>query len=191
MILGATQLRTRMCGRSSLAAGLVLLVQSPVEPSWTSLPPGFLLGLDDGLANPAVKSMGDLLAVLCERMQLAFRLRANATRRIDTKTQADGKRRHGKRVPVRGEEGRLAWLLRQGAANGFELQRTENGQYDIVTREEPRSIGVRQGKRITFSGVRYDGTLTITDALRFRGAVEAGIGPGKAYGFGLLSLKRL
>jgi hypothetical protein len=44
---------------------------------------------------------------------------------------------------VRGEEGRLAWLLRQGAANGFELQRTENGQYDVVTREEPRSMPIR------------------------------------------------
>ena len=37
-------------------------------------------------------------------------------------------------------------------------------------------------------GVRFDGTLQVTDARALARAVRDGIGPAKAFGFGLLSL---
>ena len=37
----------------------------------------------------------------------------------------------------------------------------------------------------------YQGTLQITDAAAFRRAMQGGIGSGRAYGFGMLMVKRL
>ena len=45
--------------------------------------------------------------------------------------------------------------------------------------------------RVTVEGVRFDGVLRVTDAGLFRAAVEAGVGPGRAYGFGLLSFRAI
>jgi CRISPR system Cascade subunit CasE len=39
--------------------------------------------------------------------------------------------------------------------------------------------------------VRFDGVLRVTDAARLVEAVRSGIGPAKAFGFGLLSLRRM
>ena len=43
---------------------------------------------------------------------------------------------------------------------------------------------------VAHAGVRFDGELTVTDPGELRDAVAAGIGPAKAFGFGLLSLAR-
>jgi len=48
--------------------------------------------------------------------------------------------------------------------------------------------GKGQGKRLR--SARYDGTLTVTDPDAFRQTLICGIGPAKAFGFGLLSLAR-
>ena len=41
---------------------------------------------------------------------------------------------------------------------------------------------------MTHLAVRFDGLLRVTDAGDFRETLICGIGPGKAYGFGLLSI---
>lgn len=41
---------------------------------------------------------------------------------------------------------------------------------------------------ISIYSVRFDGVLTVTDPDTFRQTVAAGIGPAKAFGFGLLSV---
>jgi CRISPR system Cascade subunit CasE len=52
--------------------------------------------------------------------------------------------------------------------------------------------GAESGSRgdavVTFASVRFEGVLEVRDADRFREALANGIGPGKAYGFGLLSI---
>ncbi len=40
----------------------------------------------------------------------------------------------------------------------------------------------------TFQGVLFEGSLQVVDAEAFRKALAHGIGPGKAFGFGLLSV---
>ena len=50
------------------------------------------------------------------------------------------------------------------------------------------SPAVRQ--RLTFGDVLFEGRLRVTDAALFRQTLEHGIGSGKAYGFGLLSVAR-
>ena len=52
---------------------------------------------------------------------------------------------------------------------------------------DPVRRGRRDGTAITFEGVRFDGLLRIVDDAAFRAGVIHGIGPDKAFGFGLLS----
>ena len=48
----------------------------------------------------------------------------------------------------------------------------------------------RTNREPTKSGVTYEGLLTVTDAAKFREALTSGIGRGKAYGLGLLTVVR-
>ena len=51
------------------------------------------------------------------------------------------------------------------------------------------SSGVRpMTGRMTFGDVVFEGRLVVTDVERFRQALADGIGSGKAFGFGLLSV---
>ncbi len=42
--------------------------------------------------------------------------------------------------------------------------------------------------RLTFASVLFDGDLVVLDKMLFLEALSGGIGTGKAYGFGLLSI---
>lgn len=99
----------------------------------------------------------------------------------------------GKRVEIRGEEERIAWLQRQGARCGFALT-----QVSLVDRPLPASradpggtvTGARRasGDPLTFGTALFEGELEVTDAAALLAAWRTGIGPGKAFGCGLLSL---
>ena len=168
---------------------LQLLVQSRVEPSWR-LPPGYLTPSADG-GNPATKQIDERYARLAPTTRLAFRVRANATKRIDRRRADDPLA--GKRVDLYKEVDQLEWLRRRTDRDGFRLVavRTSSGsQKEHGARPgENAAPGAAQSRsKLTFGGVLFDGELVITDAALFRRALEQGIGPGKAYGFGLLSV---
>lgn len=176
----------------------VLLVQSTIKPDWSHLSENFLAA--DAEENPAVKSIGESYALIETRMNLLFRVRANPTKRIG-KSDAEAKPRFkesekGKirrRVELRADEDRIAWLKRKGESSGFRLA-------DVSVREIENAVAVGQGKinfsksrnspELTFGSVVFDGILQVTDAERFRETLVKGIGSGKAYGFGLLSVAR-
>jgi len=49
--------------------------------------------------------------------------------------------------------------------------------------------GNNGGQRLTFGALLFEGHLRVIDGEKFLGlSLAKGIGPGKAYGFGLLSL---
>lgn len=168
---------------------IVVLAQSSVQPVWERLPDGYV----QEVCEP--KEIDEALAGVRAGMRLRFRLRANPTRKIDTKSGPNGERRNGKRVDLRTEEDQLAWLARKGEAAGFRLMSaTVRGEAegvgvpDVRTTAAARETGRRQGARLTFGAVQFDGALEVTDAEALRAAVAVGVGSGKAYGFGLLSL---
>lgn len=180
---------------------LLLLVQSSAPPDWTSLPPGYLLaptGFDDEAPNPSIKVLDDALAALRPGQPLRFRLRANPTRKVDTKTGPDGKRRNGRRVGLKTAEERLAWLRRKGEQHGFRVIEAEFSNGERAAAVQDLSEGRATGQRlapdgvgrapVTFSSTVYEGVLQITDLAAFGAAVLGGIGSGKAFGFGLLSI---
>ena len=135
--------------------------------------------------NPAVRSLEAQRAALRPGGRFAFRLRANTTKKVDTMTGSDGVRRHGRRVPVRGDEERLRWFARHAEAAGFVVE----GRDIRIT--EIAASGGRGGKSVTVGGALFEGILVVDNVDRFVRALESGIGPAKAYGFGLLSIARV
>ena len=167
-----------------------LLVQSAAAPDWSRLPAGYLVPQ----GGAAVKEIDAAVAAIRNGMHLRYRLVANPARKIDTKSAPDGARRNGRRVPVRGDDAVVAWLVRHAERAGFELAADDAGTGPaVVVRPLGDVVGgsARPGlgrPRVTVRGFLLDGQLTVTDAERLRRAIAEGIGPAKAYGFGLLSV---
>jgi CRISPR system Cascade subunit CasE len=91
----------------------------------------------------------------------------------------------GKRVPVTGDESSLRnWLERRAVRAGFNLKEVTLIHRGFVYVNRTREAA--GGKRLR--SARYEGTLEITDPEKFRAALSCGIGPAKAFGFGLLSI---
>jgi CRISPR system Cascade subunit CasE len=95
-------------------------------------------------------------------------------------------------VDIRIEAELLGWLTRKGDANGFRpvAVRAYPDVPDVRTGREGTLKGRKPGMNLTFGSVVFDGELVVTDAAAFRRALAQGIGSGKAYGFGLLSVAR-
>jgi CRISPR system Cascade subunit CasE len=77
------------------------------------------------------------------------------------------------------------WLARKGERSGFRLEQARIGAYRPV--RLPR--GGRQ-EPATFGQADAEGVLTVTDTLAFEQALRAGLGRAKAFGCGLLLIKR-
>ncbi len=175
----------------------LVLVQTRIKPEWSFLEQvsGYLL--KDGRVNPGMRSIEPLLETITEGAIFRFCLRANPTRKIDTLSKPDEKRRNGRRIPLIDEESEISWLSGKGEAHGFEIllhtsAEGEQGVPAVRTISEPRSIGQRtdreERKKLTFHAVRFEGCLKVTDRDSFISGLEGGIGSAKAYGFGLLSV---
>lgn len=171
---------------------LPVLVQSRIAPDWSRLPPGYLRPTWDAAEGYAVKPLDHFHAGLREGMALRFRLRANPTKRISPRNEAERDPRwHGKRVELQREEDQLAWLERKGQEGGFRLLAVAANREvpDVRATHGLNVTGKREDTgRLTFGSVLFEGRLAITDADSFRQTLGAGIGSGKAYGFGLLSV---
>jgi CRISPR system Cascade subunit CasE len=170
------------------AGRAVILVQSAVKPDWEYAfrNAGFLL------AAPSEVKLYEPSFVAGQRLR--FRLAANPTKKIETMQKAEReshtreelqekKGRHGKRVPVPADQ-LQQWLVRHAESAGFSLDAestTVQAGYIFIGK-------TRDGKGQRLRSVHYDGLLTVTDSGKFRGTLVSGIGPGKAYGFGLLSV---
>jgi CRISPR system Cascade subunit CasE len=166
---------------------VVLLVQSRVEPDWSRLPGGYLLEAD---GNPACKPVSNHYTGLATGQRLLFRLLANPTKRVSAKNTEEDARWRGKRIDLRREEDQMAWLRRRGEAAGFRLlaARVNRDVPNVQAAPGPKTFGWREKNRLSFGSALFNGELEITDAAAFRQALSDGVGSGKAYGFGLLSI---
>jgi CRISPR system Cascade subunit CasE len=159
----------------------VILVQSAVKPDWDYgfHNAGYLLA-----APPQVKPFDPSFTF---GQQLRFRLVANPTRRLSKHSLgADGRpieKGIGKRVPVPADR-LMDWLARRAEGAGFSLEEDSA----VVTPGYLYLKKSRDEKGVRLRSVRYDGTLSVTDPARFRETLVRGIGSGRAFGFGLLSV---
>jgi len=104
-----------------------------------------------------------------------FRLCANP---IENKKQQESDKR-GKVYALRTINEQLKWLAKQGEKNGFKIlgSAISNDSWIIF-----RDVRIR--------AITFDGTLSILDADSLRAALSHGIGRGKAFGCGLLTIVR-
>jgi CRISPR system Cascade subunit CasE len=160
----------------------VILVQSAVKPDW-----GYAFHNAAHLlaAPPETKSVEPHFK---RGQHLRFRLLANPTKRLRQDSRSSQGRPVdaewvGKRVAVRSDD-LENWLSRRAERAGFRITRLAGLQpgYLYVSRCAERGKGHR------LRSARYDGTLEVTDPGRFCETLVSGIGPGKAFGFGLLSI---
>jgi CRISPR system Cascade subunit CasE len=168
---------------------IALLVQSALPPDWAHLP------LSWPASEAKVREISESLGRINPGSVLRFKLVANPTRKIGTKTGADGRKNNGKRVELRGEEEWLAWIERKARQSGFRLKAVRASAHvpDVRTGRDLRATGLEKRpdgslSRLTFYGVAFEGRLEVVDTALFYAGVQAGIGSGKAYGYGLLSL---
>jgi CRISPR system Cascade subunit CasE len=132
--------------------------------------------------------------------KLVFSLRANATI-----SRPRGDTRAGKRddvvmaalsaIPSSGRaearseiirrEG-LVWLRRQGLAAGFDF----NDRDIAVDGYEPLTIRGNGKSALKLSVIEFDGKLTVRDPDSFVAKVARGFGRGRAFGLGLMLLRR-
>ncbi len=179
-----------------------LLVQSRQKPDW-----GFLFGAQDapkgcapansdsklsdsksknylleesnlplGVENPAVKEMS---LQLREGQVLAFRLRANPTKRV---------KETAKRIGLIREEDQHSWLERKLEAAGAGLVSVNILNNQFV--HGKLFIEQEKEKRISLFSVQFDGVLQVKNPDELVKMISSGFGSAKGMGFGLLSLAR-
>ncbi len=78
------------------------------------------------------------------------------------------------------------WLMKRAGTNGFSIEeptlRTSGYRWNALP-EKGRSAG--------FSCLDYEGVLTVCDSDLIIGAIAKGIGPAKAFGCGLMMIRRI
>lgn len=181
-------------------SGIVtLIVQSGRAPDWRFPPDGvdhqpYLAVFSSESSTAEPKPIGHLYARIRDGQRLRFRLRANPTKRLAARS-GDGSSDPlaGKRVGLLREDEQRDWLVRRLSDGGAALLhldiRPDVALGNPQTGYRPaEGATARRGPKMTFQAVRFDGVLRVTDAEAFRALLLGGVGSGKAYGFGLLSV---
>jgi len=160
---------------------VVILVQSAVKPDWDYAfrNAAYLLA-----AGPETKAIEP---VLTRGQRMRFRLRANPTvRRVFGGPAPEGEPvPSGKRIGVYKEEAQRKWLDAKAEKAGFRLLDCRVLDRGFLVSRKPGSK-----EPVRHLCVDFEGVLEVTDPDRFRPALRAGLGSGKAFGFGLLSVAR-
>jgi CRISPR system Cascade subunit CasE len=159
----------------------ILIVQSRMLPDWSWLSESAAQGylLKAAHPNPAVKPVH---LTLSPGQVLSFRLQANPTAKKTV--DIDGEKRK-LRVGLMREADQVAWLRRKLEAAGAELLAS---RVTTLGTQRSRKGSGEEHRLQTHFAVRFDGVLRVHDHARLLGAVQAGVGSAKGYGFGLLSL---
>ncbi len=157
---------------------VIILVQSATMPDWDYAfhNAEFLLA-----APPQVKECHPSFN---EGEILRFRLCANPQKRLPAGgvvSSETGKPIDGKRVQLFKLEDQLAWLERRSVTGGFAI-------IEKLVTKSGMQRSTKDGKAVSHYAVTFDGVLRVTDAALLLQLVESGIGSGKGFGFGLLSL---
>lgn len=120
-----------------------------------------------------------------------FSLLANPTKKVRSNAQGEVLK-NSRRVPLSKREDLLEWLQRKAAQHGFGFESSS-----LRTIPRPRQIFVKKNRKDDrrhtglHTATEFTGSLKVTDAALFRQAIETGVGPAKAFGFGMLCLSPL
>ncbi|MGW0771766.1 type I-E CRISPR-associated protein Cas6/Cse3/CasE [Streptomyces sp. NPDC002676] len=155
-----------------------LLIQSHIEPDLARLPPTYGVG--------TTKPLTPLLEALRPGLAVRYRITANAIRKPGATTRS----LYGLSavIPLTGAAAE-EWWIRQASKAGLKIHSVDSTPLDTARgrRDTSRQSGNRKPS-IIHARTRFEGTALIEDTELLRQRLIDGIGKGKAYGCGLLSL---
>ena len=122
-----------------------------------------------------IRDVSALRGAFTDGRTLRFELLASPCRKV-------GGEGNSRRVFLTEPEERAAWLQRKGETGGFEVLSV----YESSSRID--FLGHRDGADVKNSAVLFSGILKIADEEAFWKSYTQGIGPGKAYGLGMLNV---
>jgi CRISPR system Cascade subunit CasE len=162
----------------------LLIVQSPVAPDWSFIKGAkhkYLVNIENlpngGDTNPDVKTFTPAFQI---GEKLAFRMCVNPTVK---KSRSD--KDQGQRVGIRCEEEQLSWLERKIDQAGAILTLVHTSNESKIKGELNRQD---LKSSLTFFSVQFDGFLKVREPEKLVETLQTGIGSGKGFGFGLISL---
>jgi len=84
------------------------------------------------------------------------------------------------------------WLILKGERHGFRLSKNFNDQYKLQNSAYRwQSIKADKGIKSGFSSVDFTGELEVADVMEFTKALFEGVGRSKAFGCGLMLVRRM
>ena len=170
--------RTRRLWRLDRREGrLWLLILSEDIPELSGVVAQF--GPPNGTAE--TRDYEPLLTRIAEGTVWRFRLAANPIKNVKVAGGRGVIRNH---VTVTQQE---QWLAERAPKHGFAL---EPEGFRVVDSHWISFEKATDGSPVRIHAVTFEGLLRVTDANLFREALTHGIGRGKAYGLGLLTLMR-
>lgn len=156
---------------------MYLLILSQEEPNLSSFCKQFSPSQDSWETKDYTPLLENLKAGTIWR----FRLTSNPT--ISHRTDKD---KRGKVLAHITTEYQRKWLIERSEKNGFQLFEND---FNITGNKWQRFIK-RDRCNVTFLSVTYEGLLNIKDVVLFRKVLTEGLGRGKAYGMGLMTVMR-
>lgn len=168
--------RRRLWRLDRLKGTLYLLLLSEEEPNLAGLAAQF--GPEDGRAE--TRDYAPLLQRIAPGSAWQFRLTANPTK----SRMESGQEKRGKVQPHITAEHQSKWLLDRAEKHGFALDPAAF----TVTASGWLHFSKGDKNRVSLLSATYEGVLQVTDADLFRQTLTRGIGRGKAYGQGLLTV---
>ena len=146
-----------------------LLMQTLVRPDPSRLPAHY--------GHVQSKNLSPLLDMLDRGLAVNYRLTGNTSKRLGRKP---ARGRPGQVVALRGADAE-DWWARRAPGCGLALRTVHMRQMEDL-------CGVRNGEAVRHAAARFEGIAVVEDPDSLRSAVLAGIGRGKSYGCGLLSI---
>lgn len=169
--------------RAPHAHEVLLYISSPTPPDLTAIveQAGWPT-IDTWTTRP----YAPFLATLDKDQVWAFRLTANPVH--DGRKDKDSKdtQRFGAVTAAQQER----WLLNRAQRNGFAICSTSDGNPNLVVRDrQTRTFTRNRGERpVTLTMATYEGILRVEEPDQLRRLLVRGLGHGKAYGCGLMTL---
>ena len=139
--------------------------------------------LPDGVHLAGQRDMSEWLETLSEGNCMGFDLLVSPSKKVYQPEMGKNSQRRILRNPT----DRLNWLNRKAEQNGFRI-------LDVREVSHEHSYGRHVGEKggaLHIDAYHYQGSLRVADEELFRKAVQVGIGPGKAYGLGMMMVKSL
>lgn len=145
-----------------------------------------------GYGQYETRDYDKLLLRITDGRRFRFRLVANPTFSKSPGKDAAVSKTRGKVIGCGTPEFQAEWLCRRAGSHGFDVMYTdENETRCSFTITKSRRLSFDKGsdgRNVKLLSVTYEGELTVTDAEKFKALLCDGIGRGKAYGQGMMTV---